>query len=173
LSGYPWIMKIPILKYLFGQETKERAQSEIVFAITPHIIRGSEVTDENLKAVDLGSGTSVTYRRDDSKVAAAASLPAVQPTPQPEKPAANPPTAKAPMQSAPKSPAQPTASANPPAQFTAEPSAKSTTGTDPPPEPASRSSLQPIARTNPAVRQALPPPPRPAKPLGIVRPALV
>jgi general secretion pathway protein D len=66
------------LKYLFGQETKERQQSEIVFAITPHIIRGGEVTDENLKMVDIGSANSVTYRRDDSKIALANPLP-VQP----------------------------------------------------------------------------------------------
>ena len=39
LAGYPWLMKIPILKYLFGQENKERQQSEVVFAIIPHIIR--------------------------------------------------------------------------------------------------------------------------------------
>jgi general secretion pathway protein D len=67
MSGYPWLTKIPILKYLFGQETKERQQSEIVFAITPHIIRGGEVTDENLRMVDIGSANSVTYRRADSK----------------------------------------------------------------------------------------------------------
>jgi general secretion pathway protein D len=73
MSGYPWITKIPILKYLFGQETKERQQSEIVFAITPHIIRGGEVTDENLKVVDLGSANTVAYHRDNPKVASAAS----------------------------------------------------------------------------------------------------
>jgi general secretion pathway protein D len=63
LSGYPWLTKIPILKYLFGQETKERATSEIVFAIIPHIIRSIDVTDDNLKLVDVGSGNSVTYRK--------------------------------------------------------------------------------------------------------------
>jgi general secretion pathway protein D len=75
ISGYPWLMKIPILKYLFGQETKERQQNEIVFAITPHIIRGAEVTDENLKILDIGSASNVTYRRDDSKVAIVNPLP--------------------------------------------------------------------------------------------------
>jgi general secretion pathway protein D len=70
MSGYPWLTKIPILKYLFGQETKERAQSEIVFAITPHIIRSNEVTDENLKMVDLGSGNTVTYRKGPEAVTA-------------------------------------------------------------------------------------------------------
>ena len=30
LSGYPWLTKIPILKYLFGQEDKQRQENEIV-----------------------------------------------------------------------------------------------------------------------------------------------
>lgn len=72
LSGYPWLTKIPILKYLFGQENKERTKSEIVFAITPHIIRGNDVTDDNLRMVDVGSGTSVTYRLADAKTDATA-----------------------------------------------------------------------------------------------------
>jgi general secretion pathway protein D len=67
LAGYPWLMKIPILKYLFGQENKERQQSEVVFAIIPHIVRAPEVTEENLKLVDLGSANSVTYRKGGSK----------------------------------------------------------------------------------------------------------
>jgi general secretion pathway protein D len=41
LSGYPWLTKIPILKYLIGQDTKDRTENEILFSITPHIIRSS------------------------------------------------------------------------------------------------------------------------------------
>jgi general secretion pathway protein D len=66
LSGYPLLTKIPILKYLFGQENKDREQSEIVFAITPHVVRSNEVTDENLKMVDIGTANSVVYRAMDS-----------------------------------------------------------------------------------------------------------
>ena len=67
LSGYPWISKVPILKYLFAQETKQRQQSEVVFAIIPHIVRGNEITDDNLKIVDVGAGNSVTYRKTGIK----------------------------------------------------------------------------------------------------------
>lgn len=67
LSGYPWLTKIPILKYLFGQENKDRQQSEIVFAITPHIVRSNEVTDANQKMTDMGTGTAVIYRAVDSE----------------------------------------------------------------------------------------------------------
>jgi len=94
ISGYPWLMKIPILKYLFGQETKERQQSEIVFAISPHIIRGGEVTDENLKMLDIGSSTNVTYRRDDSKVASVNALPSQTPAKPTDKPLAGSTAAK-------------------------------------------------------------------------------
>jgi general secretion pathway protein D len=66
LSGYPWLTRIPLLKYLFGQENKDRQQREIVFAITPHIVRSNEVTDENMKVVDVGTGNSVTYRAIES-----------------------------------------------------------------------------------------------------------
>lgn len=75
LSGYPWLTKVPILKYLFGQEDKQRQENEIVFAITPHIVRAQTVTDENLRLVDLGSGSSVTVRRQDPRKTASSSAP--------------------------------------------------------------------------------------------------
>jgi general secretion pathway protein D len=83
LSGYPGIVNLPILKYLFGQGNKQHAKTEVVFAIIPHIIRSTEVTDENLKTVDLGSETSVTYRKADNGVPGAPS-----PAPVAEPPAA-------------------------------------------------------------------------------------
>ena len=94
MSGYPWLTKIPILKYLFGQEAKQRQQSEIVFAIIPHIIRSTEVTDENLKMVDLGTANSVTYRKAEVKEDSAGAAP-IQITQQPaDKPAVAPLVAK-------------------------------------------------------------------------------
>jgi general secretion pathway protein D len=67
LSGYPWLAKIPILKYLFAQEDKERRENEIIFAITPHIIRAQDVTEQNLRMVDIGTGSSVGLRHSDPK----------------------------------------------------------------------------------------------------------
>jgi len=82
LSGYPWLAKIPLLKYLFAQESKKRNESEIVFAITPHIVRAEEISDENLRLIDIGSGTSIGLRRREPKKKAGSSAP------QPSKPAA-------------------------------------------------------------------------------------
>jgi general secretion pathway protein D len=90
MSGYPLLMKIPILKYLFGQEARDREQTEIVFAIIPHILRSTEVTDENLKMVDLGSASSITYRKAELKNDPAPTAPTAPAQPAAEKPATAP-----------------------------------------------------------------------------------
>ncbi|MGB8322002.1 MAG: hypothetical protein WCE52_03480 [Candidatus Acidiferrum sp.] len=67
LSGYPWLATLPILKYLFGQENVTRQQVEIVFAITPHVVRTQEVTDENSRLIDIGSGNTLGLRHPEPK----------------------------------------------------------------------------------------------------------
>jgi general secretion pathway protein D len=62
LSGYPWVSKIPILKYLFAQENKERQENEIVFAITPHIVRAPETTEEDERIIEVGTGSLTELR---------------------------------------------------------------------------------------------------------------
>jgi hypothetical protein len=77
LSGYPLLSKIPVLKYFFAQEDKQRQEDEIIFAITPHIVRSQELTDQNLRLVDLGAGGSVSVRHTDPRKVPAATTPAV------------------------------------------------------------------------------------------------
>jgi general secretion pathway protein D len=72
LTGYPWLAKIPILGYLFARTEKDHNQDEIVFAITPHIVRADRITDENLRLVDVGTGANIGLRY---KVAAKATAP--------------------------------------------------------------------------------------------------
>jgi general secretion pathway protein D len=76
LSGYPWISKLPILKYLFAQENKERRENEIVFAITPHIVRSRDVTEDDLRVVEVGTGTLTELRRKPSPAATTPTEPA-------------------------------------------------------------------------------------------------
>jgi len=71
LSGYPWLAKVPILKYLFGQEEKDVRENEIVFAITPHIVRAQDVTEQNLRMVDVGTGSAVEVRQKSPSTEAA------------------------------------------------------------------------------------------------------
>jgi general secretion pathway protein D len=152
LSGYPWITKIPLLKYLFGQENKERTQSEIVFAITPHIIRGGEIMDDNLKILDIGTANNVTYRRENSNSGSSTANPAL--------PAAAPAAAQSPA-------GHPTAKA--PAQPSATP-VQPIVGSES--QPASRSSLQPIDKDQSPVKPALVPQIAQPKPVGPVKAAL-
>ena len=101
LAGYPWLTKIPILKYLFGQEDKQRQENEIVFAITPHIVRAQEVTDDNLRVVDLGRGNTVRVGNRDPRNNGAPNPPPAEnspisgrgrpPAPNPAKPASSMP----------------------------------------------------------------------------------
>ena len=59
LSGIPGLAQIPILKYLFGQTQQDHSQNEIVFAIVPHIIRGSEVNEINQRPIEIGTANSI------------------------------------------------------------------------------------------------------------------
>jgi len=63
LSGIPGLAQIPILKYLFGQTTQDHSENEIVFAIVPHIIRGTDIREINQRAIDIGTATNVELHR--------------------------------------------------------------------------------------------------------------
>jgi type II secretory pathway component GspD/PulD (secretin) len=60
-------MKIPILNYLFGQENKQHPQTEVIFAITPHIIRAEQVTEANQKLIEVGTGNTTSLRYKEEK----------------------------------------------------------------------------------------------------------
>jgi len=78
MGGYPWLTKIPILKYLFGQETKEHIENEIVFAITPHIVRAEEITDDNQRLIDVGTSNTIGLRYTEPKPTKPTNSPAPQ-----------------------------------------------------------------------------------------------
>ncbi len=64
LSGTPGLAELPILKYIFGTQSKEVKQDEVVFVLIPHIVRESVLTRLNTRAIDTGTGASVELRRD-------------------------------------------------------------------------------------------------------------
>jgi len=63
ISGLPWLSQIPVLKYLFGQEHTEHTENEIVFALIPRIVRGTDVNDVNTRTVDIGTANNIEVRR--------------------------------------------------------------------------------------------------------------
>jgi general secretion pathway protein D len=63
LSGFPGLAKIPILRYFFAQSDTERKENEIVFVLTPHIVRGQELSDLNQRSLGVGTASAISLRR--------------------------------------------------------------------------------------------------------------
>jgi general secretion pathway protein D len=63
VSGWPGLGEVPLLKYFFSSQQREVQDDEIVFMITPHIVRATEVGPENLEQVDTGTGANIELRR--------------------------------------------------------------------------------------------------------------
>jgi general secretion pathway protein D len=61
-NGVPILSRIPLLKYIFGQEDKEKHTNEIVFLLVPHIVRGRVLSALNRKRLDVGSGSNPELR---------------------------------------------------------------------------------------------------------------
>jgi general secretion pathway protein D len=63
LTGIPGLSSIPILKYLFAQDTSDHSTNEIVFVLIPHIIRGPEISAGAADMLDVGTANSIQLRQ--------------------------------------------------------------------------------------------------------------
>ncbi len=59
LRGLPGISSIPLLRTLFGSTDDQVDQTDIIMIITPHIVRGHELTPDDLRPQYVGAGQSV------------------------------------------------------------------------------------------------------------------
>jgi general secretion pathway protein D len=55
LTGFPGLLHTPILRRIFGNTVDQIQQTDIVFLLTPRLVRTSEVTQENLDPIYIGS----------------------------------------------------------------------------------------------------------------------
>jgi general secretion pathway protein D len=78
-SGIPGLSSIPILKYVFGSKDHQISNDEVVFLMVPHIVRGTDITPSNTRAIDTGSGQSVELRRIAAEGPGANAPPQIQP----------------------------------------------------------------------------------------------
>jgi general secretion pathway protein D len=76
LEGIPGLAQLPFLKYLFSSERVDRVENEIVFVLTPRVVRGQEISELNQRAIDVGTGTTLDLRRQSRPVTS--TTPAVQ-----------------------------------------------------------------------------------------------
>jgi general secretion pathway protein D len=65
VSGYPGLINVPILKYLFSANHSEKHQNEIVFVLTPHIVRTTDVSEANMEPLSVGTGTNIELQDRD------------------------------------------------------------------------------------------------------------
>ena len=58
LTGIPGIASLPIVGRLFAHNHDEATQTDIVMTLTPHIIRRTQFTEEDLRSFSVGGETS-------------------------------------------------------------------------------------------------------------------
>ena len=115
VTGIPGLSSIPLLRRLFTGESVSRDRGELMIVIIPHIVRGPEITAQNLRGIAVGNQTAIklNYSPKPTDVvtgpaAAAALQPAGAPGPVPSAlpavgappvtaPAINPPAPRPPQ----------------------------------------------------------------------------
>jgi general secretion pathway protein D len=114
-TGIPGLGQIPILGRLFSGENTEKDRTELVVALIPHVVRGVDITDSNLRGIDAGNATQikVSYapkpQPAGEKPAAAAVTPVTPGPVSAAPPATAPAAALAPGQAGPPATAPPVA----------------------------------------------------------------
>jgi general secretion pathway protein D len=58
LTGLPGIANLPLLGRLFARNHDEANQTDIVMTLTPHVIRRTSLTEEDLRSFSVGGETS-------------------------------------------------------------------------------------------------------------------
>jgi general secretion pathway protein D len=64
INGWPGVGKIPLLRYLFSEDSKSYEDDEILIILTPRIVRMPEWTRANLRPLYSGSESNVQVRRE-------------------------------------------------------------------------------------------------------------
>ena len=148
LTGFPGLMRVPVLRSLFGQTDDTIEQSDIVMLLTPRIIRTHELTAEDLAPIFVGT---------QQNVGLSGPPPLIAPPPPVDPAAATPPSGAA--------------SANAPTRQgeqlppVAAPAGAQSTNPPIPPGAAARPGIQPPAGTTPP--GAVTPPPGTTPPGGV------
>jgi len=62
LRGIPGIGKIPVLRSLFASNEKQIEEKDIIFTITPHILRTPNITTEDLAPIWIGTEDDVRLK---------------------------------------------------------------------------------------------------------------
>jgi general secretion pathway protein D len=130
LSGFPWILRLPVIKQLFSSNDNSVQQTDIVMLLTPRIVRTHELTPQDVSPLRIGTQANLGLSGPPPLLAppelAGAAAPAgapaaavAQPVAQPAAPQTTPPSQ--PLITAGLPPSQPVAPSAPPAAATTPP----------------------------------------------------
>jgi general secretion pathway protein D len=156
-TGIFGIQSVPILNKLFTSTNKQVDASEVLLSITPHLVRAPKLTEDDLKALYVG--TQELPRVPGARPPLfGPEEPEPSPAPGPSPSAAPPPAAGRPAPSAPVAPATPPSAAPPPAP---PPVAEPSPGGPPLTPPGAEATATPEA--------TVPVPPSPIREMGAVR----
>ncbi len=67
-SGVPGLMDIPVVGRLFSKNTADRARTDLVLTLTPHIVRTPNITEEDLLPIWVGTEANITFRGGSPRV---------------------------------------------------------------------------------------------------------
>jgi len=96
LNGIPGFAQVPLLKYLFSDNSNEVQENEVLIVVTPHVIRLPSITADNLRTLAAGTDTNARVYHDEDQGSAAPTAPAAMPAGHGPASQANPPSGQAP-----------------------------------------------------------------------------
>jgi general secretion pathway protein D len=64
LNGWPWLAKVPVMRYLFSTDSTERQDNEDLIVLIPRIVRMPEWTKANLRGLFSGTDTVPAVKRE-------------------------------------------------------------------------------------------------------------
>jgi general secretion pathway protein D len=89
INGIPGLGQLPLLRYLFSDNSTSIAESEVLIVLTPHILRFPSISAGNLRTLAAGTDSNARVYREDEEgpssplsSAAPSPLPSAQTNPQ-------------------------------------------------------------------------------------------
>jgi len=64
LNGWPWLARIPVMRYLFSAENVEHQDNEDIIVLVPRIVRMPDWTKANLRSLYAGSDTFPAVKKE-------------------------------------------------------------------------------------------------------------
>jgi len=82
VNGLPGLAQLPLVKYLFADNSKQLQTDEVLIVLTPHILRMPSISAANLRSLAAGTDTNVRVYQNTEKAATPGPPQSALPAPQ-------------------------------------------------------------------------------------------